>query len=237
MNDKTKNGAGYVEQEFSLISNETLLELYRGLLKGRMPGRDRGWEFDAAAVAVAKDLCADDTVIADGAADVLRMMPVNGRGSSRDLRVFARELERAVGSALVQKTRKNGKVTVVFGGAKHGQAWSDVLETARTHRLPLIFVSELQEQETQARRGARKSNGGELEPGTEMARIIVDGHDVVGSYRVAHEAIERARKDRGPTLIECAAFRIAGQRRRDAIAAVEKYLRGKGLLERGTRQA
>jgi pyruvate dehydrogenase E1 component alpha subunit len=231
-----KNGAGDGKQEFSLISNETLLELYRGLLKARMPGRDGGWEFDAAAVAVAKDLCAGDAVIADGAAKALRMMPVNGRRPSGDAQAFARELERAVGSALVQKTRKNGKVTVVFGGAKHGQAWSNALETARVHRLPMVFAAELQEELLPARRSAKKTNGTGLEPGTEMARITVDGHDVVGSYRVAHEAIERARKDRGPTLIECTAFRIAGQRRQDSIAAMEQYLRLKGLLERGTKR-
>ena len=86
------------------------------------------------------------------------------------------------------------------------------------------------------RRGARKANGAELEPGTELARIIVDGHDVVGSYRVAHEAVERARKGRGATLIECTVFRIPGQRRQDAIASMEQYLRGKGLLERGMKQ-
>jgi pyruvate dehydrogenase E1 component alpha subunit len=230
-----KNGAENGEQEFSLISNETLLQLYRGLLKARMLGRDSGWEFEAATVAVAQDLRVDDAVIADGAANALRMMPGNGRVKSGIKMAFADELQQAVGAALGYKTKKNGKVALVLGGAGHGATWTDALETARAHRLPIIFVAELRKQ-IPARRTARKPNDGAHEPGTEMARIIVDGHDVVASYRVAHEAIERARKDRGPTLIECTAFRIAGRRRQDSIAAMEQYLRGKGLLLRGTKQ-
>jgi pyruvate dehydrogenase E1 component alpha subunit len=176
-----------------------------------------------------QDLVVDDAVIAP---EALRIMPVNGHKPP----AFAHQLERAVGSALAQKTKKNGKVTVVFGGAEHDDAWSDVLEVGRAHRLPLIFVAKAAAEELPVGRGLRQMNGAGLEPGTEMARIIVDGHDVVGSYRVAHEAIDRARKGRGATLIECAEFRVPGQRRRDAVAAMERYLRGKGLLERRTKQ-
>jgi Dehydrogenase E1 component len=55
-------------------------------------------------------------------------------------------------------------------------------------------------------------------------------------YRVAHEAVDRARRDRGPTLIECIAFRLAGRRHQDSVATMEDYLRGKGLLRRGLKQ-
>ncbi|UWZ83352.1 thiamine pyrophosphate-dependent enzyme [Occallatibacter riparius] len=226
-----KNGAGEEKQEFSLISNETLLELYRRLVKASArSGRSKGWVFDAAAVAVAQDLFADDVVIAQDA-DVLQVMPPNGRAGSESKAQFGAELERAAGFALTQKTRKSGKVAVVFGGAEHGQAWLDALEVARVHRLPMIFVAELREEVVHKRRGARKESGAELEPGTELARIVVDGHDVVGSYRVAHEAVDRARKGRGATLIECTEFRVPGQRRQNAVAAMESYLRGKGLLK------
>jgi hypothetical protein len=227
-----RNGVVDGEQEFSLISNETLLQLYRGLLRSRvLRGPKSAWAFDAAAVAVGQDLVAEDAVIAD----VPATMTLNGRENSSGAQVFAHELERAVGSALAQKTKKSGKVTVVFGGTDHGQAWTDAMEIARAHRLPMIFVAESRE-EAQARRGGRKAKVAELEPGTEMARIIVDGHDVVASYRVAHEAIERARSGRGATLIACTVFRVAGQRRQDAVAGMENYLRGKGLFERGMKQ-
>jgi TPP-dependent pyruvate/acetoin dehydrogenase alpha subunit len=64
---------------------------------------------------------------------------------------------------------------------------------------------------------------------------VVDGHDAVAVYRVAHEAIDRARRNRGATLIECASFRVKGLRGKhaDAVANIERYLRGKGMLKRG----
>ncbi len=222
------SGVGEEKQEFSLISNETLLSLYRGLVKASARSGRKGWTYDAAVVAVAQDLLADDVVIAGDAADLLRAMKRNGRVVAATKTGFEAELERGAGFALTHKTRKSGKVAVVFGGPEHGQAWLDALEVARAHRLPMIFVSELIE-DARAKRGGRKGIGAELEPGTELARIIVDGHDVVGSYRVAHEAVERARKGRGATLIECAEFRVAGQRRQNAVAAMEQYLRGKGI--------
>jgi hypothetical protein len=75
-------------------------------------------------------------------------------------------------------------------------------------------------------------------PGTELPRMLVDGFDAVAVYRVAHEAIDRARKGRGATLIECGSNCVQGQRRtrEDAVVNMERYLRGKGILRRGMRQ-
>jgi TPP-dependent pyruvate/acetoin dehydrogenase alpha subunit len=75
-----------------------------------------------------------------------------------------------------------------------------------------------------------------LTPGTELPRITVDGNDVVAMYRATHESIDRARRDRGPTLIECAAFRLPGRRQQDSVTNLEHYLRGKGLLRPGLKQ-
>jgi hypothetical protein len=59
----------------------------------------------------------------------------------------------------------------------------------------------------------------------------------VAVYRVAHEAIDRARRNRGASLIECASFRVKGLRRHgDAVVNMERYLRGKGMLRRGMRR-
>jgi hypothetical protein len=245
MTAKKKDEAGEA-QEFSLISNDTLLKLYGGLLKrqgspkasiGKRRAQPHGWAFDAAAVAIANDLLSDDTVIAGEAAAVLGIFR---GGISKDRRVsaapgpeFSLELDRALGAALAHKTTKSGKVSVVFGGGQRGQVWTDALEIARAHRLPIVFVSELIESEVRGNSRSRKHDRASLEPGTELPHIVVDGNDVVASYRVAHEAIDRARRDRGPTLIECTAFRIGGRNQRNPIANMENYLRGKGLLTRG----
>lgn len=233
------NGVGAAEkEEFSLIPHATLMELYRGLLSCRAlrngsQAGTRAWAFDAAAVAMAKDLVAGDTVIADDAMHVMRVVheiAAKGEiGQAKDSAGFAAELHRACGAALAGKTKKNGRVAVVFGIGADGPAWTDALEVARVHRLPMIFAAE--EREAEARIKLQRARGAaELEPGTELPHIVVDGNDVVASYRVAHEAIDRARRDRGPTLIECVAFRVAGKPQQDSVAMMEDYLRGKGLL-------
>jgi hypothetical protein len=207
--------------EFSLIPHETLLALYGALLKAR---ERRGaatssgeWKYDAAAIALAQDLDAADTVIAESAVSALRKRALRPRE-------LAPELERAVGIALRHKTMKTGKATLVFGTRAQGEVWADALEIARVHRLPMVFVTELRDENTANTRR-------DLEPGTELPRIVVDGNDVVASYRVAHEAIDRARRDRGPTLMVCTAFRVKGRRQQNSVAMMKAYLRAKGLLK------
>jgi pyruvate dehydrogenase E1 component alpha subunit len=117
---------------------------------------------------------------------------------------------------------------VVFWREPLQQLWQDALEMARAHTLPLILVCP-EANPVKDKRG--------LAPGTELPRVVVDGYDAVAVYRVAHEAIDRARRNRGASLIECASFRVKGQRGRhgDAVVNMERYLRGKGMLRRGMR--
>jgi len=77
--------------------------------------------------------------------------------------------------------------------------------------------------------------------------IIVDGTDPNQVYDATHEAVERAHRGEGPTLIEAKMMRMKGHaihdaaayvpqelfeywRKRDCIARYEKYLREKGWL-------
>ena len=46
--------------------------------------------------------------------------------------------------------------------------------------------------------------------GLGLPGIIVDGQDVTAVYDTANEAIERARRGEGPTLIECKTYRFRG---------------------------
>ena len=218
-------GTDGAKVEFSLIPHATLLALYDGLVKAserrgaaKAAGGDvQAWKYVAAAVAVGQDLLPGDTVVAERAVPAVRRAKVAARG-------FAAELERAMGVALRDKTKKTEKATVVFAADAAGEEWLDALEVARAHRLPVVFVTEASEEKSSKRNG-------DLEPGTELPRVVVDGHDVVASYRVAHEAIDRARRDRGPTLMECTAFRLKGRRPQDSVAMMKAYLRAKGMLK------
>jgi pyruvate dehydrogenase E1 component alpha subunit len=231
--------------EFSLIPPATLVTLYANLLKSRMleerrrrtdGRRDERWAaVRAAVVAVLMDLHAEDGVTAVEEIPLVRLL----RGEKAAAIVREREGDRgvagnlllhAVGAALANRTKKNGRVSVVFWRDASETLWQDALEMAREHTLPLIMVCPAGESGKDAREKG-------LAPGTELPRIAVDGFDAVAVYRVAHEAIDRARRNRGATLIECASFRVKGQRRRhgDAVANMERYLKGKGMLRRGMR--
>lgn len=233
--------------EFSLIPHAALEAMYANLLKGRMleerlgRGKDRrddGWAaVKAAAAAVLWDLGSDDVVAAADEMPLVRLLrgetaaaSVRDAEGSRD--DAAHLLLHAVGAALANKTKKNGKVAVVFWRDAGLAYWRDALEMAGAHTLPLIMVCPFDDGSDARKKAA------ELAPGTELPRIAVDGYDAVAVYRVAHEAIERARKGRGATLIECANCCEAGKqgRRGDAVANMERYLRGKGLLRRGMKR-
>ena len=56
--------------------------------------------------------------------------------------------------------------------------------------------------------------------------IPVDGDDAVAMYRVAQEAIGRARIGGGAALMECISFKPAGTKgkRADSIATLEQYM-------------
>jgi pyruvate dehydrogenase E1 component alpha subunit len=136
-----------------------------------------------------------------------------------------------LGTGLTHQTRKTGKVTVVFNTNAENPVWLDALQAARAHRLPMIFVHS-----SDGMKPALLPNAAKLEPGTELPHIVTDGDDVVAMYRAAHESIGRARRNSGPTLIECSPFRLKGRRRLDSVAGMENYLRSKGLLRRGLRQ-
>ena len=40
--------------------------------------------------------------------------------------------------------------------------------------------------------------------------VVVDGNDVIAVYEAASEAVKRARKGQGPTLLECKTYRHRG---------------------------
>jgi TPP-dependent pyruvate/acetoin dehydrogenase alpha subunit len=65
--------------------------------------------------------------------------------------------------------------------------------------------------------------------------IPVDGHDAVGVYRVASEAMAHARRGSGPTLIQClpSPFGQMDGRRGCPLANMERYLAGRKLISDG----
>lgn len=100
------------------------------------------------------------------------------------------------------------------------------------HNWPAVFV---------LFKSPQRSSGTHSGVKFKMPRFIVDETDVVAVYRVAQEAIRRARTGGGPTLIECTHCRSSsnGQRRRsaryaeDPLLKLELYLKKQGAWSAG----
>jgi len=78
--------------------------------------------------------------------------------------------------------------------------------------------------------------------------VVVDGNDVLACYEVARQAVERARRGEGPTLVEAKTYRftahssddddkryrqaeeVAIWRQKDPIQRYARYLREVGIL-------
>jgi 2-oxoisovalerate dehydrogenase E1 component alpha subunit len=185
-----------------------------------------------------------------------RQMP--GHFSSRDLRIVTAsapvgvQYPQAVGSALAFKMRGEDGVVLVCGGeASTSQGdWHEAMNFAGIHDLPVIFLIEnnvyaisVPEPLQVAGSIARRADGYGF-PGHE-----VDGNDVLSVYETAKEAVERARRGDGPTLIETRTYRLTAHssddddrryrereeieewRLKDPIVRFEKYLMENGLLD------
>lgn len=157
----------------------------------------------------------------------------------------AAQLNIAAGVALAHKMRKSGKIVAAFfreNSASLGPA-EQALQFAGCQALPILFVARHSSASPSAN-GRRPVRDGDLSAKAQafgIPGIVVDNHDAVAVYRVAHEAIVRARKGRGPTLIECTGYRLPGQTpeasTHDPIANMETYLARKRLFTPDLRQS
>jgi TPP-dependent pyruvate/acetoin dehydrogenase alpha subunit len=116
----------------------------------------------------------------------------------------------------------------------------EALRFAGAHDLPIIFVCQ-SDPSAQNIRPHSQTDAKEIEvkgaPGFPGIPIIpVDGNDVVAVCRVAQEAIARARRGQGPTLIEAQICRWRSDSQQavgktdDPILNMEKYLAAKKLF-------
>ena len=187
-----------------------------------------------------------------------RQMP--NHWSHRAKRIFthssaiATQYPHAAGIAHALKADGSDAVVAVHGGegsTSEGD-WSEAMNFAGIHKLPMIFVIENNQyaisvpiEEEVAGQIADRARGYDI-PG-----VYVDGNDILAVYKVAKEAVERARSGHGPTLIEAKTYRYYAHtsddddklyrsreevemwRRRDPILILNQYLIEARLLSHG----
>lgn len=126
----------------------------------------------------------------------------------------------AVGAALSARMRRTDQVAISFfgeGGANEG-AVHEAMNMAAIWRLPVLFVCEnnLYGASTPVSQVVAIEHVADRAAAYGMPGVIVDGNDVLAVQQVAREAVERARRGEGPTLIECKTYRLCGHSRSDA---------------------
>ena len=120
----------------------------------------------------------------------------------------------ACGAGLTAKVLGTDQVCICFfgdGAAQEG-TFHESLNLAAIWKLPVIFVAENNgfAESTPASYHCAIENIGDRAAGYGIPGASVDGMDVFAVYEAAQQAIARARKGQGPSLIECKTYRFNG---------------------------
>lgn len=125
----------------------------------------------------------------------------------------------AAGAALAQKMKGLDNVVVSFfgDGATNEGAFHEAMNLASVWDLPVIFVCENNKygMSNSTEKSMNIENISERAASYGMPGVTVDGNDVDAVYEVTADAVERARKGEGPTLIECLTYRHKGHSKSD----------------------
>jgi acetoin:2,6-dichlorophenolindophenol oxidoreductase subunit alpha len=120
----------------------------------------------------------------------------------------------ANGLALAAQMRGTDQVAVVnFGdGATNIGAFHESLNLASLWHLPVVFVCQNNKwaEYTPLAGGTTVTDIADRAASYSMPGVTVDGNDPLALYEVAGEAIDRARRGDGPTLVEAVTYRFCG---------------------------
>ena len=167
--------------------------------------------------------------------------------------IIGAQLVIANGSAWSARYRGTGQVTVCFlgDGATNIGAFHEALNLAAIWELPVVFVCENNQYMEYTPIGSVTSvprPAADRAASYGLEGIVVDGNDVEAVYQTAQAAIDRARANEGPSLIEAITYRHGGHSRadpgkyrpatevlhwlaRDPLPAYRKVLIGRGVDE------
>ena len=120
----------------------------------------------------------------------------------------------ATGSGYSAKVRGTDQVTVAFFGdaASNQGTFHESINMAAAWKLPVVYVCEnnLYGISVDIRKVTNTKDITTRALAYGIPGVMVNGNDVLEVYRVNKEAVERARKGEGPSLIECKTYRFKG---------------------------
>jgi len=159
----------------------------------------------------------------------------------------------AVGLAYAARYRGTDDIAMTYfgDGATSQGDLHEAMNFAGVYRLPVVFVCNNNQYAISLPRG--KQTASETIAQKALAYgfpgIQVDGNDLLAVYAATQEAVDRARNDHIPTLIECITYRLGVHttaddptryrsdeevkkwEARDPIPRIQGYLKAKGLLD------
>jgi len=128
--------------------------------------------------------------------------------------IVAGQIPLATGVAFATKYKGTDQVTLCFFGeaAVNQGAFHESLNMAQLWKLPCIYICENNQygMGTSLKRAMSLQNIAQKGDGYEMAAEFVDGMDVLAVREATERAVERARKDYLPTLLEVRTYRFMG---------------------------
>ncbi len=160
----------------------------------------------------------------------------------------------ATGMAFAIKYRNTDQVAVCYFGeaAVNNGAFHEALNMAALWKLPVVYVCENNRygMGTALERASAIYDISERACSYDMANEVVDGQDVLVMHAAMERAVERARADKHPTLLEVRTYRFMGhsmsdpihghyrtreevedQRKRDPIAVWSQRLIEEGIMD------
>jgi 2-oxoisovalerate dehydrogenase E1 component alpha subunit len=185
-----------------------------------------------------------------------RQMPAHWGSRSRNIITgsspISTQVLHAAGIAYAKKYKREDVVVGTWfgeGGTSEGD-WHGAMNFAGVHLLPIVFICEnnqyaisVHESKQVAGRVYKRAKGYGM-PGAQG-----NGNDVLQSYKLTKEAVDRARAGEGPSLIELRTYRFYSHtsddddrtyrtraevdewRKRDPIVGFERYLSGVDILQ------
>jgi len=162
------------------------------------------------------------------------------------------------GCAMAFKIQKLDNVVLAFfgEGATSRGGWHEALNYAGVHKLQIVYICQnnLWAESVPATLQAGIKDFSDRAKAYGFPGVTIDGNDIFGVHKTSVEAIKRARKGDGPTLIECKTYRYYGHseidpadyrtddeienwKKKDPVQRAEKVLLDLGVLTTHKRES
>ncbi len=133
---------------------------------------------------------------------------IGGRG------LIGATITMAAGAALAIKMRKQSNIAMCFfgdGAASQG-TFHEGLNIASVFKLPVVYVCSNNQYALTTRQEDHMSirDIADRAASYGIPGVVIDGNDVIAVYEAVGEAVDRARRGEGPTLIEGKTMRMRG---------------------------